>query len=88
MAQLGADVDALEATGSKMIDAAGQIQQLMGALSGQISGTWWLGSDADRFRGDWDSTHRPNLDRVVAALNEAGNAAKQQAAQQRQTSGA
>jgi uncharacterized protein YukE len=88
MAQLGADVDALEATGSKMIDAAGQIQQLMGSLSGQISGTWWLGADADRFRAEWDGTHRPNLDRVVQALNDAGNGAKNQASQQRQTSGA
>jgi len=48
----------------------------------------WKGSDAERFRCDWDGTHSLTLGKVIEALAEAGRAAARHADEQELASGA
>lgn len=86
MAQLGADVDQLDALSQKFDTVAGEIQQMMSSLGTQIDGAWWQGGDADRFRSDWQGTYRPQLQNVCEALQNTARTVRDQAGQQRQTS--
>lgn len=86
MAQLGADVEALDRMGAKFLQHAGQIEDTIRILAGEVEGAWWQGSDAERFRGEWNCTHRPNLTNLCQQLREVSNQVKAQANQQRQTS--
>lgn len=87
VAQLGADVDQLDSLAAKFNSVAGELESLVGQLSGQIGSTWWQGSDAERFRGDWDGQYRGQLQGVVNRLRETATRVTQQANQQRTASG-
>ena len=68
MAQLGMDPEQMGTLQKTMQREAGQIRTLAKQLDGQLKGAWWKGTDADRFRADWDGTHRTGLERIAAAL--------------------
>jgi uncharacterized protein YukE len=68
MAQLGMDTEQVATLGKTMQRDAGQIRTLAKQLDGQLKGAWWKGTDADRFRSDWDGTHRTQLEKLAAAL--------------------
>lgn len=86
MAQLGADVDALDELSRRFTGSADQIGELISGLAAQIQSAWWVGGDADKFRGDWDGQYKPQLQSVCDRLRETAQAVTQQATQQRQTS--
>ena len=86
MAQLGIDVDALEAVSAQMTDASGQIESLAAALTGSLEGVWWEGTDGVRFKDTWNGTYRTQLTTIVAALVEASTNAQTEATQQREAS--
>ena len=61
------DTIKLKATFDKESDDVGR---LMSAIDKQIQqeNTWWIGPAADAFRGDWNGTFRPNLQKLQQAL--------------------
>lgn len=87
MAQLGADVEALDGLARRFRESADQLRSMTNQLSSQIHAAWWQGSDAERFRGDWDGTYRAQLEQVAARLEETSAAVTTQAQQQRDASG-
>ena len=86
MAQLGADVDALDQLARKCEEEAQKIEQTVSIISSQLHNTWWQGTDAERFRSDWESTHTSALRQVAEQMKLAGAACTAQANQQRQAS--
>jgi uncharacterized protein YukE len=86
MAQLGADVEALDTTANSMTTSASQIEAIASQLTSQLQAVWWKGADRERFVAEWESRHRKALTDAGQAIVLAANAAKQQAEAQRQAS--
>jgi hypothetical protein len=63
------DTEQMGTLGKAMQRDAGQIRTLSKQLDGQLKGAWWKGTDADRFRADWDGNHRAGLEKLAAALD-------------------
>ena len=87
MAQLGADVEQLDRLARKFDEEASQITQAVSQINSQVQSAWWKGTDADRFRQEWQGTYASQLRRIAEALRNVGTNVRNQAAQQRQTSG-
>ena len=68
MAQLGLDPEQMGALQKAMQRDAGSIRTVAKQLDSQLRAAWWKGTDADRFRSDWDGNHRAQLEKVSAAL--------------------
>lgn len=81
---VGMNIEEVRTLARQLQDRAGQIDQIMTQLTGQLGSTEWRGPDADRFRSEWDSHHRQALHRVSEALRSASQAANTNAAQQEQ----
>jgi uncharacterized protein YukE len=88
MAQLGADVEELDRLARKFDEEAQQISQATQQISSQVQSTWWKGSDAERFKSEWNGNYAAQLRKIAEALKQVGSVVRKQAAQQRQTSGA
>jgi predicted trehalose synthase len=86
MAQLGADVEQLDRLGAKFKEKAAEIGQMQAQIASQLSGTWWMGSDADRFRAQWDGDLKSQLAKLKALLETTAAAVARQAADQRSVS--
>ena len=68
MAQLGLDPEQMGTLQKSFQRDAGTIRTLAKQLDSQLRAAWWKGTDADRFRSEWDGTHRALLEKVSAAL--------------------
>ena len=68
MAQLGLDPEQMGALQKLMQRDAGEIRTLTKQLDSKLRSAWWKGTDADRFRSEWDGSHKAQLDKVAAAL--------------------
>ena len=86
MAQLGLDPEQMGALQKAMQRDAGQIRTLTKALDGKLRAAWWKGTDADRFRAEWDSGHKAQLDKVAVALEAAAKVVATNVTQQTQAS--
>ena len=86
MAQLGADVEQLDRLGAKFREKAAEVAQMQAQIAAQLSGTWWKGNDADKFRAQWDGDLRGQLSRLKALLESTASVVAKQAADQRATS--
>lgn len=82
----GMDVEAVQGLARQLDAKSQEITNLANQLTTQLSSTDWKGPDADRFRTDWDSIHRPALNNVAQALDTAGTTANQNATEQLNTS--
>lgn len=87
MAKLGLDPEAMTALQKQLQADAGSITSLTKKLDGLLKAAWWEGSDATKFRGEWDGNHRAQLAKVAAALEAAAQAVGANVNQQRQASG-
>ena len=87
MAKLGLDPEAMSALQKQLQADAGAITSLTNKLDGLLKAAWWEGSDATKFRSEWDGNHRAQLARVAAALEAAAQAVATNVGQQRQASG-
>ncbi len=87
MAKLGLDPEAMSALQKQLQADAGAITSLTKKLDGLLKAAWWEGSDATKFRSEWDGNHRAQLARVAAALEAAAQAVATNVGQQRQASG-
>lgn len=89
MALLGMDVDEVERIGrdlsTNQAQAVGTVMQAIQAHIGTLQSTWH-GGDAQRFSQEWESTHKPQMQQLMQVIQEFGQAAVKEAAQQRQAS--
>jgi len=86
MAQLGADVEQLDRLSAKFKTKAAEVDQIVSQISAQLSGTWWKGGDADKFRGEWEGTMRKQLGTLRTLLEATAQTVAKQAADQRSVS--
>jgi uncharacterized protein YukE len=86
MPQLGLDPDQMGTLQKALQRDAGAIRSLAKQLDGQLRSAWWKGTDADRFRADWDGNHRAQLEKVSAALEAAAKVVGANITQQVQAS--
>lgn len=86
MAQLGLDPEQMGTLQKAMQREAGVIRTLSKQLDGQLRSAWWRGADADRFRSEWDGTHRSQLEKVAGALDATAKVIGTNIAQQTQAS--
>lgn len=86
MALEGMDAEAVRTFANQLNSDAEQIETLVNSLTSQLGNVQWIGADATRFTGDWDSTYRPQLQAVSTALRDAATVANSNAAQQEQAS--
>ncbi|MFP5311672.1 MAG: hypothetical protein ACLGH7_04585, partial [Actinomycetes bacterium] len=66
----GADISQLRALAKAADQAAALLGSRAGTLHSQIQSAPWKGRDGERFRQEWNASHRPGLDKVVASLRE------------------
>lgn len=86
MAKLGLDPEAMAALQKQLQADAGTINSLTRKLDGLLKSAWWEGSDATKFRSEWDGNHKAQLTRVAAALEATAQAVAANISQQRQAS--
>ena len=86
MAQLGADVEQLDRLGAKFREKATEISQMQSQISAQLTSTWWMGGDADRFRAQWDGDLKGQLVKLKTLLETTATTVARQAADQRTVS--
>ncbi|QAY69957.1 WXG100 family type VII secretion target [Xylanimonas protaetiae] len=65
---------------------ADELTTISQKITQQLHGVFWKGADAERFRGEWEQTHRAALKQVAAALQDFGHLAKTNADDQDKTS--
>jgi hypothetical protein len=82
----GADVVELHSLSRKLQAASARLTSTRSLLGQELASSFWKGSDAARFRNDWNSTHSALLLKVATALSEAGHALASQAREQEQAS--
>ena len=88
MAIWGADVQSLRDLGQKLKSGSDEIRETKSRLTSQVNGVDWKGPDADAFIRDWNGEHTAALNKVIQALEEAGQKAKNNANAQESTSNA
>ncbi|MGX9899300.1 WXG100 family type VII secretion target [Arthrobacter sp. SA17] len=88
MAIWGADVQSLRELGSKLQQGSDEIGRTKSMLNNLVQGVDWKGPDADAFKSDWNGEHTAALTKVINALQEAGQKAKNNANAQESTSNA
>lgn len=86
MALIGQDVEQVRQLAAQLNSKAGDIQTVISQLSSAVNSVEWRGSDAERFKSDWQGQHVPQLKQIVSALQEASQRATQNAAEQQQAS--
>lgn len=68
-------------------EAAEEITRIEQELTSGLDGVDWTGPDADRFRGQWSGEMVPALQQVMNSVNDLGETADSNAAEQESTSG-
>ncbi|QDY89757.1 hypothetical protein E7Y32_05630 [Arthrobacter sp. UKPF54-2] len=86
MAIWGADVAQLKTLGSKLQAGSQEIANQKSLLTKVLAGTDWKGPDAEKFRNEWNGEHTAALTRVSQALQQAGQQATRNAADQESAS--
>ncbi|MEE2521433.1 hypothetical protein V1639_13310 [Pseudarthrobacter sp. J75] len=86
MAIWGADVAELKKLGTKLKAGSAEIEKQKSTLTKVLAGTDWKGPDADRFRNEWNGQHVSSLAKVAQALEDAGQQATKNAAEQEKAS--
>jgi uncharacterized protein YukE len=85
----GADVAQLRALSKQLSASSARLMSTRTALSRDVhNSTSWKGSDAERFRSEWNATHSAMLAKVIEALAGAGKAAAIHADEQERASSA
>lgn len=67
-------------------EVSDQLRTMTSQLGGQVHQAWWQGTDADRFRADWDGQFTQQLNTMCVRLDETATLVTNQANNQRQAS--
>ena len=84
---VGMDIEGVRNLARVLGQRAEEINTLTNTLTHQLSGTQWVGNDANQFRNDWTSHHVSALRQVSQALVDAQHACMTNAQQQEAASG-
>lgn len=87
MAEIGADVEALEEFAARLDRNADMLESIFAGITRQVEQTWWKGSDAEIFKDDWDSTYRSQVKSIAEDFRFASQELKRNAQDQRDASG-
>jgi uncharacterized protein YukE len=87
MAQLGADVEALERLSRKFDGESRRLEEAIERIQAQVVATWWEGRDAQQFKDAWASDFRPQLRKIANELRQAHVNTLKNARQQSEASG-
>lgn len=79
---LGSDVDAQQSLDTALQGSAQVFLGIRSRLGRQLDGTEWHGPDAHAFRGQWQSSYAPALQKIVDHLREAAQDVRRQRDQQ------
>lgn len=82
----GMNVDEVKRMSGQLRDAAEEITRIEQELTRGLEDVDWTGPDADRFRGQWSGELVPALQQIMNAVNELGDTADRNAAEQEATS--
>ncbi len=82
----GMNVDEVKRMSGQLRDAAEEITRIEQELTRGLEDVNWTGPDADRFRGQWSGEMVPALQQIMNAVNELGDTADRNAAEQEATS--
>lgn len=85
-AMVGADADALAATGRTFIRSSEALRRRRGELASLFGSAGWVGSDAERSRSEWTSVSEPALIRTGVFIEALGTRLLEHAAEQRRAS--
>ena len=86
---LGLDPELVGQMATRFDNEAQNINNLISQMNSVVSSNIpanWKGPDAQQFQGEWDSSLRPKLQAVEAALREAARAARNNVSAQQSTS--
>ena len=84
----GMDIEAVKQLSTQMRQKADEISQIKNQLTTALNGAQWVGPDRERFKSDWEGQCVQALTQVSQTLEQAGQAANQNAQQQEQASNA
>ena len=82
----GMNVDEVKRMSGQLRDAAEEITRIEQEHTRGLEDVDWTGPDADRFRGQWSGEMVPALQQIMNAVNELGDTADRNAAEQEATS--
>lgn len=68
--QLGMDVEAGAQLAKTFQKKGSEIGDAINAIDRQLNSTWWKGSDAEKFKSEWNGTHKANLKKAQTALDD------------------
>jgi WXG100 family type VII secretion target len=75
---IGARPEELETLHTQLSQHAQEVQDLMHHLTSTLDQTTWWGNHSQLFRHDWETSYKPNLQRMSDALTDAHTAVKNQ----------
>lgn len=70
MSRVGGDLPQLSSLKQTFDRSQQNIQELTSSLSNAVDSAWWIGPAAERFKAEWEGTHRSNLQNLAQALQE------------------
>ncbi len=70
MAVIGGEIEQLAALKALFDRQSAMIGEIVSSIRSQMGNTYWEGPAAARFRGDWQSTHESQLQRLQTQLTE------------------
>ena len=82
----GMNVEEVRRMSAQLREAAEEITRIEQELTRGLEDVDWTGPDADRFRGQWAGEMVPALQQIKNSVNELGDSADRNAAEQEATS--
>jgi uncharacterized protein YukE len=84
--QLGMDVEAGAQLAKTFQKKSSEIGDAISAIDRQLSSTWWKGSDAEKFKSEWNGTHKANLKKAQTCLDDEARSLDKNVKEQTQAS--
>lgn len=78
----GMNIQEVRTLATQLDASAGEIESIMGRLTGQLGSTSWVGNDRTQFESEWSGAHTTALRNVIEGLRNASAKATQNANEQ------
>ena len=89
MAWLGMNLDVVNGELPKWTNLSEELNGVITAVNTQVqqANEAWNGADSEKFISEWEGTHRPQLEKIKAMIDQLSDQLQSDIAQQRETSG-
>ncbi|MGN7247500.1 WXG100 family type VII secretion target [Janibacter anophelis] len=89
MAWLGMNLDVVNGELPKWTNLSEELNGVITAVNTQVqqANEAWNGNDSEKFVSEWEGTHRPQLEKIKAMIDQLSDQLQSDIAQQRETSG-